>query len=107
MHSLRTFFFHGKVMFRSWDTQLFIFLTIASTWKVLTSKWVLVYKAEPIFDFVFVMLNLLAMKLGELIDIVMDNICRRFFARFRGLGTKFRSFMIYQPTAINQKNQSG
>lgn len=47
------------------------------------------------------------MKLGELIDIVMDNICRRFFARFRGLGTKFRSFMIYQPTAINQKNQSG
>ena len=63
MHSLRTFFFHGKVMFRSWDTQLFIFLTITSTWKVLTSKWVLVYNAEPIFDFFFVMLNFLAMKL--------------------------------------------
>ena len=46
------------------------------------------------------------MKLGELIDIVMDNICRRYFAQFRGLGTKFRPFVIYQPTAISQNNQS-
>ena len=44
------------------------------------------------------------MKLGKLVtDIVMDNVFRKYFASFGGLGSKSGPFLVYQPTTINQK----
>ena len=39
----------------------------------------------------------------NIIDIVMENIFRKNFILHGGLGLKSRPFLIYQPTAINQK----
>lgn len=39
--------------------------------------------------------NHLVMKLGQLIDLVMDNICRKCFAWFGGLGLKTRLLFQY------------
>ena len=41
------------------------------------------------------------MKLGQLMDIAIGDIFRKYFAWFKGLGYKSRSFLIYQPIAIN------
>ena len=43
------------------------------------------------------------MRLGQLIDKAILKSFRKYFAWFGGLGTKSRFFLIYQPTALNQK----
>ena len=42
-HRLRTLLFHRKVMFRSWDIQVFVLLTIQWLTKSVTSWWVSVW----------------------------------------------------------------
>ena len=41
--------------------------------------------------------------MGHQIDIVMSNVFREYFTRIAGLDRKLSPFLIYQPTAINQK----
>ena len=43
------------------------------------------------------------MKLEQLMDIDMGNISKKNFRYFGRLSTKSAPFLIYQPTAINQK----
>ena len=52
-HRLRIFLFHGKVMFRFQDIQVFVFLTISWFTKSVTSWWVLVYEIGCIFKYIF------------------------------------------------------
>ena len=49
-HRLIIFLFHRKVVFRSQDIQIFVFLTILWFTKFVTSWWVLVYEAGCIFE---------------------------------------------------------
>ena len=44
-----------------------------------------------------------AMKLGQFIGTMMDNIFTEFFPRFDRLGPKSRLFSIQKPTTINQR----
>ena len=48
-HRLRIVLFHRKVMFRSPDNQVFVFVTILWFAKSVTSWWILVYKTGCIF----------------------------------------------------------
>ena len=45
-HRLRIFLFHRKVMFRSQDIQVFVFLAISWFTKSVTSQWVLVHETS-------------------------------------------------------------
>ena len=47
------FYFVGKVMFHSQDTQVFVFLTIPWFIKSVMSWWVLVHEAGCIFEYIF------------------------------------------------------
>ena len=51
----------------------------------------------------FLIVNHLATKLGQLIEIVKGNIFRKYFPRFGGLCPKSRLFLIYQCHEISQK----
>ena len=46
------------------------------------------------------------MKLGQLIDVAIGNIIRKILAWFGGLAPKSGSFLINQPTTINQNKES-
>ena len=52
-HRLRIFLFRWKVMFRSQDIQVFVFLTIPKSTKSVMSWWVLVHEARCIFEYIF------------------------------------------------------
>ena len=47
------FFFRRKVIFRSQDIQVFLFLTIPRSTKSVTSWWVLIHETKCIFDYIF------------------------------------------------------
>ena len=66
---LRIFLFRRKVIFRSQDIQLFLFLTIQWFTKSVTSRWMLVYETGCIFEYVFWTTTRQVAKLGQLIDI--------------------------------------
>ena len=51
-HRLRIFLFRRKVMFRSQDIQVFVFLTIPWFTKSVTSWWVLVHETEFILKII-------------------------------------------------------
>ena len=89
----------GKVMFCFWDIEFFIFWNIQPTFKILTSWWVLTHELKYIFEYIFAITNQLVMKIGQLVDLVMGNIFRKYFAWFGELGSKSRPFLIYH----NQK----
>ena len=50
---IKNFLFFGKVMFRSQDIQVFVFLTISWFTKSVTSRWVLVHEIRCIFEYIF------------------------------------------------------
>ena len=50
-HRLRDFLFRWKIMFRSQDIQVFLFLTIPWFTKSVTSLWVLVHETWSIFAY--------------------------------------------------------
>ena len=50
---LRIFLFYRKVMFRSRDIQVFVFLTILWFTQSVTSWWVLLHEAGCIFEYIF------------------------------------------------------
>ena len=52
-HRLRIFLFRRKVMFRSQDIEVFVFLTIPTFTKSVTSWWVLVHETRCTFDYIF------------------------------------------------------
>ena len=52
-HRLRIFLFHRKVMFRSQDIEVFVFLTIPRSTKSVMSWWVLVFETRCIFYYIF------------------------------------------------------
>ena len=55
-------------MFRSEDTQVFVFLTIPWFTKSVTSRWALVYETRCIFEYIFWTTTQEVTKLGQLID---------------------------------------
>ena len=59
------------------------------------------FKLHFLCSDVFWIVNYLIIKRGELINIAMRNVFRKYFAWFRGLGPKSGSFFICQPTEIN------
>ena len=61
-------------MFRFWDIIFFIFKADPSTSKIVTSSWALAHKEEYLFEYIFWISNHLNIKLGQLIDIIMNNI---------------------------------
>ena len=65
--------------------------------------WILAYEVDYIFEFIFWVVNYLVKRLSQLTDMVMGNVFRKYFLGFEELAPKPRPFLIYQPTAINQK----
>ena len=72
-HRSRIFLFCRKIMFRSQDIQVFVFLTIPWFTKLVTSRWVLVHEIRCIFEYIFWTTNYEVTKLGQLIDISNYN----------------------------------
>ena len=70
---IKNYLFRRKIMFRSQDIQVFVFLTIPWFTKSVTSQWVLVHKIRCIFEYIFWTTNHEVTKLGQLIDINKDN----------------------------------
>ena len=90
--NLRIFSFRGKVMFRSLDIQILIFVTILSISKTVTSWWVMALFVECISECIYWIENHLVMKLVQLVDIAMGNIFRKYFGWFVGLIPTSRLF---------------
>ena len=87
-HRLRIFLFRTKIMFRSQDIQVFVYLTIPSFIESVTSRWVLVHGARYIFKYIFWGTTHEVTKLGQWIDISKGiNFLESFeqCARFQGL----------------------
>lgn len=84
-------------MFNSWDIQLFNHCINS---KIKTSWWV----CSLVFEYIL-WTRQKSSKFSQLIDIVMINIFRKMFAWIARLSSKFRPFLIYQPTTII-KNRS-
>ena len=61
------------------------------------------HKVEYIFEYIFRMVGHHLMKLGQLIETVVDSILGKLFAWIWALGPNSTSFSVYQPTAINEK----
>ena len=55
MHRLRTFLFHRKVLFLSWDIKVFVFLTSPWFTKSVMSWWVLVHETGYIHFWVYLL----------------------------------------------------
>ena len=70
---LRTFLFRRRIMFRSQDIQVFLFLTIPWFTKSVTSRWVLVHETRYIFEYIFWITTHEVTKHGQLIDISKNN----------------------------------
>ena len=90
--NLRIFSFRGKVMFRSLDIQILIFVTILSISKTVTSWWVMALFVECISECIYWIENHLVMKLVQLVDIAKGNIFRKYFGWFVGLIPTSRLF---------------
>ena len=87
--------FHKRVMSCFYRYPFFIFQTIPSISKIVASGWVLAMKIEYVFEYVFwIRTTCLVMKLDHLIDIVIDNIFRKYFAWLEILGSKLFSFFF-------------
>ena len=92
----------GKDMFSSWDVQFFIFQTIPSVSKVMTSWQVQAHEVEHILNFFFWILRRLDMKLDQLIDIIMDNTFRKGFPWFKVLDLTSKLMFVKSCTNIWQ-----
>ena len=57
-HRLRIFLFHTKIMFRSQDIQVFVFLTIQWFTRSVTSRWILVHEARCVLEYNFWTINM-------------------------------------------------
>ena len=68
-HRLRIFLFRRKIMFRSQDIQVFVFLTISWFTKSVTSGWVLVHETRCISEYIFWTTTHEDTELGQMIDI--------------------------------------
>ena len=91
---VKNFLIHRRVMFRSQDVQVFIFLTIPWFATFFTSSWVLVHEIGYIFEFIFWTTTHEVTKLCHLIDISKGNNFGEYFEQFGGLGLSSRSFSI-------------
>ena len=72
-HRLKIFLFRRKIMFRSQDLQVFVFLIIPWDTKSVTSRWLLVYKTSYVFEYIFWTTTHEVTKLAQLIDISKGN----------------------------------
>ena len=81
----------------------FLFKTILWISEVVTSWWVLAHEVKYIFENVFSIVNDLVMELGQLIDVIVGNVFRKYYGWFGGVGTKSIPVLVFQATAINQK----
>ena len=91
---LRIFLFRRKIMFRSQDIQVFIFLTIQWFTKSVTSQWVIAHETRCIFECIFWTTTHKVTKLGQLIDISKGNNFLQSFEQFGRPGLDFRPFLI-------------
>ena len=66
---IKNFLFRWKIMFRSQDIQVFVFLTISWDTKSVTSWWVLIHETGCIFEYIFWTTTHKVTKLGKLINI--------------------------------------
>ena len=72
-HRLRMLLFRRKIMFRSQDIQVFLFLTIPWFTESVTSRWVLVHETSYIFEYIFWTTTHGVTKCGQLIDLSKGN----------------------------------
>ena len=70
---IKNFLFRRKIMFRSQDIQVFVFLTNPWFTKLVMSRWVLAHETRCIFEYTFWTTTHDVTKLGQLIDISKDN----------------------------------
>ena len=70
---IKNFLFRRKIMFRSQDVQVFLFLTIPWFTKSVSSRWVLVHEIRCILEYIFGTSNHEVTKLDQLIDISNYN----------------------------------
>ena len=87
---LRFPLFHGKVIFRSQNIQVFVFLTIPRSTKSVTSWRVLAHETRCIFDYIFQTTAHKITKLGQLIDISKGNNCQQSFWAIWRTGARFQ-----------------
>ena len=78
-------FFRRKVIFRSQDIQVFVFLTIPWFTLSVTSWWVLVHETGCISEYIFRTTTNWVTKLGQLIDKNKGNNFHGSFEQFGGL----------------------
>ena len=89
-HRLRIFLFRRKVMFRSQDIQVFVFLIIPWFTKSVTSWWVLVHETGCIFEYIFWTTTHEVIKRGQLIDINKGNNFQESFLTIWRTGAMFQ-----------------
>ena len=56
-HRLRIYLFRRKIMFRSQDIKVFVFLTIPWSTKSVTSQWALLHEIRCIFEYIAFLIN--------------------------------------------------
>ena len=91
----------GKDKFSSWDLQFFIFQTIPSISKFMTSWHRQAHEVEHIFNF-FWILRPLDMNLDQLIDIIINNTFRKGFPWFKVLDLTSKLMFVKSCTNIWQ-----
>ena len=97
-----TFLFEGKIMFRSRDIEIFVFLWTLQISKFVTSSQVLLHNASYTYAYFFWILSPIKMKFGQILVCCMTNISNMFLAECWRLETSSRLFHDFIKMTIQQ-----
>ena len=97
-----TFLFEGKIMFRSRDIEIFVFLWTLQISKFVTSSQVLLHNASYTYAYFFWILGPVKMKFGQILLFCMTNISNMFLAECWRLETSSRLFHDFIKMTIQQ-----
>ena len=96
------FLFEEKIMFRSRDIEIFVFLRNLQISKFVTSSQVLLHNASYTYAYFFRILSPIKMKFGQILVCCMKNISKMFLAQCWRLETSSRFFYDSIKTTIQQ-----
>ena len=96
------FLFEEKIMFRSGDIEIFMFLWYLQTSKFLTSSQVLLHNASYTYAYFFWILSPIKMKFGQILVCCMTNISNIILAECWRLKTSSRLFHDFIKITIQQ-----
>ena len=96
------FLFEEKIMFRSGDIEIFMFLWNLQTSKFLTSSQVLLHNASYTYAYFFWILSPIKIKFGQILVCCMTNISNMFLAECWRLETSSRLFHDFIKITIQQ-----